>query len=80
MLRIVEIIPDNMPDWARVDMAEGQLLNRVFSKITALEARLKRLGSKESMTLQIIVGNVEPKFDYKAEYFTRIDYANEAIK
>ena len=50
------------------------------SRISHLEAKLKRLGSKESMTLQILVGDVERKFDYKKEYFTRIEYANEELK
>ena len=57
-----------------------QSMYKAQDKVDHLKAALKRLGSKESMTLQILVGNVERKFDYKKEYFTRIDASNEALK
>ena len=58
----------------------ARLLTESRDLLEHYESMLKRLGSKQSMTLQILVGNVERKFDYKKEYFARIEYANEELK
>jgi len=43
MNKITEIIPDDMPEWAKEAMAGGQLWNRVFGRIEELQARVKFL-------------------------------------
>jgi len=47
--KITEIIPENMPDWAREAMNEGQLWNRVFAKIADQAAEIEQL--KEDLDL-----------------------------
>ncbi len=42
MSKIFEIIPDDMPEWAREAMEDGQLWNRVFARINELEATANR--------------------------------------
>jgi len=37
MNKITEIIPDDMPEWAKEAMADGQLWNRVFGRIEELQ-------------------------------------------
>ena len=58
----------------------ARLLTESHDLLEHYESMLKRLGSKQSITLQILVGNVESKFDYTKEYFSRIAYANEEFK
>lgn len=41
MDKITEIIPDDIPEWARKAMDEGQLWNKVFERIEELEARIE---------------------------------------
>jgi hypothetical protein len=41
--KITEIIPDNMPEWMREAMAEGQYFNRTLARIIELEEELARL-------------------------------------
>ena len=43
MTKIIEIIPDDLPEWAIEAMAEGQLFTVTFEKIMALEAEIDRL-------------------------------------
>ena len=57
--------------------AEQVLIEQLKAEISRLDAVIERLGKKESMSLQIFLGGVEPKFDYKKEYFTRIEYARD---
>lgn len=38
MTNITEIIPDDMPTWAREAMEDGQLWNRVFARIDKLQS------------------------------------------
>jgi len=46
MNKITEIIPDDMPEWAKEAMAGGQLWNRVFGRIEELQARVKFLEAE----------------------------------
>lgn len=38
MPKLTEIIPDNIPEWAKDLMAEGQLFNGMFEKLKRLQS------------------------------------------
>jgi len=43
LTNFTEIIPDDIPDWAREAMEDGQLWNRVFEKIAKLQKQVTTL-------------------------------------
>jgi len=43
MNKITEIIPENMPDWAREAMMEGQLFNKLLGKIESQANEIEEL-------------------------------------
>ncbi len=45
-MEIIEIIPDNLPEWAIKAMAEGQLFNVTFDRIRKLESMCKAAASE----------------------------------
>jgi len=41
--KIVEMIPDNMPEWMKEAMDDGQLFNRVIKRVALLESALQEI-------------------------------------
>jgi len=43
--KIVEMIPDDMPKWAKDAMDEGQFFRVAVDRVKVLEDKIKKLGS-----------------------------------
>ena len=54
MPKITEIMPDDIPDWARQAMSKGQFFNVALARITQLEADKRVLGFDKGLLVETL--------------------------
>ena len=82
MIKITEIIPDSIPEWAKVAMDDGQFFRLALERISNLEAQLKDREWQVDNPHESILNTVNRgKFLVEVEYirssvtFTRVETA-----
>lgn len=71
MPKITEMIPDNMPEWAREAMVDGQLFNITFGRIRVLE---------EKRSVIVKVSDLKILVDAFGEYAGPLDWDAQVLK